>query len=70
MLSNIYTPIDLVSGAKYKSASIILDDNSIFNKQLVDNQVNNSSNLLLTRCNYDFVQSSSKSYFTTMIYFF
>ncbi len=61
MFSNVYTPIDLVNKARYISIGIVSDDDGMFNLRLVDNQANNCSNLLLTRCKYNFVQPSSKS---------
>ena len=70
VFSNVYTLIDLMNGARYMSIEIVLnDDAGIFNLQLVDNQVNNHNNLISTRCKYNFVQLSSKSCITTLIYF-
>ena len=55
VLSTICTPISLVNKARYISVGIVLDDDNMFNLQLVDNQANNYSNLFSTRCKYNFV---------------
>ena len=70
VLSNVCTFIGLVNEARYISISIVSDKNGLFNLQQVDNQANNSRNLLSTRCNYNFVQPSSKSCITTLVHFF
>ena len=70
MLNDVCILIDLVNRAKYISVGIVLDNNSIFNLQLVDHQANNYSNLLLPRCKYNFVQPSFKSFIINSVYFF
>ncbi len=56
--------------ARYIFIGIVLDDDGMFNLQLVDNQANNCSNLLLIRCKYNFVQPSFKDYITLSVYSF
>lgn len=70
VLSNIHTPISLMNRDKYTSVGIVLDDDSMFNLRLVNNQANNYSNLLLNRCKYNLVQSFSKSYISISIHSF
>ena len=70
VLSNIYTLIGLVNGAKYISVGIILDNDGMFNLQLVNNQANNYSNLLSSRFKYNFVQPSSKSCIIILVHSF
>ena len=70
VFSNICIPISLENGARYISIGIVLDDNGIFNLQLVDNQANNYSNLFLLRYKYDFMQLFSKSCIIILVYSF
>ena len=70
VFSNVYTPIDLVNRVRYISIGIILNDNGMFNLQLVNNQANNCSNLFLPRCKYNFMQPSFKNYIITLVYSF
>ncbi len=70
VLSNVCTPIGLVNGVRYISISIVPDDDGMFNLRLVDNQANNCSNLLSTRCKYNFVQLSSKNCITMSVHSF
>ena len=70
MLSNIYTPIDLVNRTKYISINIVPEDDGIFNLRLVNNQANNCSNLLSPRFKYTFMQPSSKSCIITLVHSF
>lgn len=53
LFENVYIFLSLVNRARYISLCIILNDNNIFNLQLVNNHANNYSNLLLTRCKYN-----------------
>ena len=70
IFSNIGTLISLVNEARYIYIDIVLDDNGIFNLWLVDNQINNCSNLSLLRFKYNFVQRFSKSCIITLVYSF
>lgn len=55
IFSNICTLLSLVNRARYISIGIVPDNNGIFNLRLVGNQANNSSNLLLIKCKYNFL---------------
>lgn len=55
VLNNVCTPIGLMNGARYISIGSLLDNNGMFNLQLVNNHANNSSNLFLTRYKYNFI---------------
>ncbi len=55
LLSNVYSLIDLINGARYISVGIVPEDDGMFNLRIVDNQANNCSNLLLIKYKYNFV---------------
>lgn len=55
MLSNIYTPISLVNGARYQAVGTVPDKNGMFNFRKVHNLANGYSNLLLNKFKYCFI---------------
>lgn len=65
LFNNVCISIGLVNGAGYISVCIVSNDDDMFNLRLVYNQAINYSDLLSTRCKYNFMQLFSKSYITT-----
>ena len=55
MLSNVYTPIGLVNGARYQAVGIVSDENDMSNFRKVSNLANGYSNLLSNRFKHCFV---------------